>query len=170
MATLWASSPHFPSAQFLHNFSARPGNPRSFIVAGADEVTEVVLLAAVHMSLPGTTCAERGHFADSRCGGRITTRAKWLMLLARPARFELTTSAFGGQRSIQLSYGRAADVISRSIPARRRPPIPSCCSAGGIFPQSCRRATTFIRSFETRISILVSRSPLLVSSVKTSGS
>ena len=33
--------------------------PASFIVAGADEVTEVVLLAAVHMSLPGTTCAER---------------------------------------------------------------------------------------------------------------
>ena len=51
----------------FHIFSALGrAIPASFIVAGADEVTEMVLPAAVHMSLPGTTCAERGHFAPVR--------------------------------------------------------------------------------------------------------
>ena len=44
----------------LHTISALGrAIPVSLIVAGADEVTEMVLLAAVHMSLPGTKCAER---------------------------------------------------------------------------------------------------------------
>lgn len=53
----------------------------------------------------------------SRCfrGASISTVARTILVLAKfleirekmahPARFELTTSAFGGQRSIRLSYG-----------------------------------------------------------------
>jgi hypothetical protein len=52
---------------------------------------------------------ENRAFADTcrRCGSKIggRWRSQFYTEVAHPARFELTTFAFGGQRSIQLSYG-----------------------------------------------------------------
>ena len=51
---------------------------------------------------PGAKAARRRF---RRFGIRV---AKSVVCLARPKRFELLTFAFGGQRSIQLSYGRVS--------------------------------------------------------------
>ncbi len=62
-----------------------------------------------------------------KLGGRSSHNL--LRKLADPRRFERPAFAFGGQRSIQLSYGSRTRVIAQPVPPAKAIPRPSDCHA-----------------------------------------
>ena len=94
----------------------------------------------MHRPTPGRTGPERDQKVDGRIRGIAiplgrkmgqALRTRPIDVLARPARFERTTPAFGGQYSIQLSYGR-----HEHCRLRRRMPV----SVAAMLPLSDTRA------------------------------
>ena len=69
------------------------------------------------MGSKSVTAAHARRRCKRKSGG--FSRSQFCIEVARPTRFELVTSAFGGQRSIQLSYGCVAVALSKGCP---RPP------------------------------------------------
>ncbi len=82
--------------------------------SGPGEITPGILPSALRAALLrcGVQISSRricrtvsSHSHEHRINKKTSAREVFLFM-ARPARFELTTPAFGGQYSIQLSYGR----------------------------------------------------------------
>ena len=84
------------------------------------EQSEAHSAAKLATNLPHQVCANLHYKAKQRITLQSVMRCFYYTKLARPRRFERPTPAFGGQYSIQLSYGRK-EGAKHSVFRRWRP-------------------------------------------------